>query len=270
MRDATLRCLRRPAASGTSPPLLPGSVSPTRLPDPSPTTHSAHPDPAPEVPTRGHRLLLPRLRPTTAGRAALPGLQHRRHPPRPGRNLPLLQRDHPHQRAPHQQPLTTTLDLGMITAPKLNQTPTRSLHTGEPVVPSSWRATPRRRSWSGSSRTAVGSTSRPGSPSRSLCTSSPTRSWARRSRTASTTSRPTPARSPSARPRHLGVRRRDTAPLAGHRRASPLHRRRPAADLRRRRWLQRVPGPHLEDRTRRVRRRHRPPGHRLPPASGNP
>jgi len=28
--------------------------------------------------------------------------------------------------------LTTTLDLGMITAPKLNQTPTRSLHTGEP------------------------------------------------------------------------------------------------------------------------------------------
>jgi len=45
--------------------------------------------------------------------------------------------------------------------------------------------------------------------------------------------------------------------------------RRPAADLRRRRWLQRVPGPRLEDRTRRVRRRHRPAGHRLPPATGN-
>ena len=76
---------------------------------------------------------------------------------RPARGLrvgeqgrPALRRDHPHQRAPpcrsrpHQrQPLTTDTNLGMITGPELNPTPTRSLHTDEPVVPSSWRATAR-------------------------------------------------------------------------------------------------------------------------------
>ena len=45
-------------------------------------------------------------------------------------------------------------------------------------------------------------------------------------------------------------------------------RRRPAADLRRRRRLQRLPHPCLEDRARRVRRRNRTDDHRLPPAAG--
>jgi len=65
---------------------------------------------------------------------------------------------------------------------------------GSPRTVSQWSPSmPRRRSWSGRSRTAAGSTSRPGSPSRSTCTTSRTRSSARRSRTASTTCRPTPA-----------------------------------------------------------------------------
>ena len=38
-------------------------------------------------------------------------------------------------------------------------------------------------------------------------------------------------------------------------------------DLRRRRRLQRLPSPRLEDRTRRVRRRDRPDDHRLPPTT---
>ena len=54
------------------------------------------------------------------------------------------------------------------------------------------------------------------------------------------------------RPRHLRVRRGDPAPLVGHHRAAPLPARRPAADLRRRRRLQRLPGPRLEDRTGRA------------------
>ena len=71
------------------------------------------------------------------------------------------------------------------------------------------------------------------------------------------------------RPRHLRVRRGDPAPLVGHRRAAPLPACRPAADLRRRRRLQRLPGPRLEDRTGRARRRDRADHHRLPPATGH-
>ena len=43
----------------------------------------------------------------------------------------------------------------------------------------------------------------------------------------------------------------------------------PIADLRRRRRLQRVPHPAMEDRTGRTRRRHRPDHHRVPPAAGH-
>jgi hypothetical protein len=49
----------------------------------------------------------------------------------------------------------------------------------------------------------------------------------------------------------------------------PLPQRRPAADLRRRRRIQRLPSPRLEDRTRQARRRDRPAHHRLPPAAGH-
>ena len=57
------------------------------------------------------------------------------------------------------------------------------------------------------------------SPSGSTCTTSRTRSWARRSRTASTTSPRTPAGSVGRhRPRHLRLRRGDPAPLVAHRR----------------------------------------------------
>jgi hypothetical protein len=145
LRDTSLRRLRRAATPRKGPALLPGSVSPTRLPPPPPPTNrSARVDPPAAVPARRHRLLLPRVRPTPPEPATLPGLQHLRRPPGTRRNLPLLQRDHPHQRPPRQRHLTTTTSLGMIAPPKLNPTPTRSLHTGEPVVPSSWRATPSR------------------------------------------------------------------------------------------------------------------------------
>ena len=50
-------------------------------------------------------------------------------------------------------------------------------------------------------------------------------------------------------------------------RKHPVPERFPAADLRRRRRLQRLPHPAVEDRTRRPRRRHRPDDHRLPPAA---
>ncbi len=43
----------------------------------------------------------------------------------------------------------------------------------------------------------------------------------------------------------------------------------PAADLRRRRRVQRLPHPRVEDRARRPRRRDRPADHRLPPAAGH-
>ena len=68
------------------------------------------------------------------------------------------------------------------------------------------------------------------------------------------------------RSRHLRFRPAD---LMGHHRQSPLPRGEPAADLRRRRRLQRLPGPRLEDRAREARHRDRPGDHRLPPAAGH-
>ena len=102
-------------------------------------------------------------------------------------------------------------------------------------------------------------------------TTSPTRNSARRSRTASTTS-PTNTGWVSVGTDHdtsafaVATLRRwwDTVGPA------PLPARRPAADLRRRRRLQRLPGPRLEGRAGRVRRRDRPGDHRLPPAARAP
>ena len=67
------------------------------------------------------------------------------------------------------------------------------------------------------------------------------------------------------RPRHRRVRRDDHRPLVAGRRPARLPGRGPAADLRRRRRVQRLPHPAVEDRARRPRRQHRPGHHRLPP-----
>jgi len=55
------------------------------------------------------------------------------------------------------------------------------------------------------------------------------------------------------RPRHLRIRGRDPAPLVGHHRAASLPERRSAANLRRRRRIQRLPGPRLEEGLQRLR-----------------
>ena len=71
----------------------------------------------------------------------------------------------------------------------LNAQAEEHMAAGCPVI----SVTPRRRSWSGGTRTVAGNGGPAASPSRSTCTTSPTRTSARPSRTASTTWRPTPA-----------------------------------------------------------------------------
>ena len=70
------------------------------------------------------------------------------------------------------------------------------------------------------------------------------------------------------RPRHRGVRRGHHPHLvAAASGQTAVPRRVPAADLRRRRRLQRLPHPAVEDRARRTGRPHRPDDHRVPPAA---
>src|SRR6202048_5278369 len=71
------------------------------------------------------------------------------------------------------------------------------------------------------------------------------------------------------RPRHFRVRRPDTESLVGRHRTSPLPAGPPAADLRRRRRLQRLPDPRLEDRAGQARHRNRSVHHRVPPTAGH-
>ena len=96
-------------------------------------------------------------------------------------------------------------------------------------------------------------------------TTSPTGSWARPSRTGSTTWPRTPAGSTSA-PTTTPPRSRSTRSAAGGtaRGRHDYPQAAPAADHRRRGRLQRLPHPRLEGRTGRAGRRDRPGDHRLP------
>lgn len=122
------------------------------------------------------------------------------------------------------------------------------------------RWTPRIRSWSGSLKTAGGSTSRPerrsaGAGQRARL---PGQGAGQSDRTASTTCPPTPAGYRSALTTTPPRSRWPPCVASGTLSAPPATRpRQPAAGLRRWRRVEWPPGPGLESRTRRLRRRHR-------------
>src|SRR5512133_3609589 len=134
---------------------------------------------------------------------------------------------------------------------------------------SRWSAwTPRRRSWSATSPTAVGSGNPRASPSGSTSTTSPTRSWARRSPMGSMTLAQHRLGRGRDRPRHRRVRGPDAAALVGAGRPGRLPAGGAAAGLCRRWWFQRLPSAGVEDRAGPACGRDGAGDHRLPPAAG--
>ena len=121
--------------------------------------------------------------------------------------------------------------------------------------------------WSAPTRTAGRSGSPPGSRTRSNVHDFIDPAWARPSLRRLRPRREHRLGQRGHRPRHRRRSPSRRSAAGGTPSAARLPRRVPAADHRRRRRLQRLPHPAVEDRTRRAGRRDRPADHRLPPAT---